>query len=86
MTKHIFNVELVETKNGNFNRITCPDDCYITNWNDGDDILEFNASKIICCPLNVDVNATYRCITEDEYTNLKNRKDEAEKMLDASNQ
>lgn len=80
MTKHAYNIELVETKNGSFNRITCPDDCYITSWNEGNDILEFNASKVICCPLKVEINATYRCITEAEYKVLEAQREEAEKV------
>ena len=76
---HELIIELVETKNGNFNRITCPENHYITSWHDEDDILEFNASKIVCCPLKVDIEATYRCITDEEWVALEGQRAEAEK-------
>ena len=79
-TEHILNIELVETKNGNFNRITCPENHYITSWREEDDILEFNASKIVCCPLKVDIEATYRCITDEEWITLEGQRAEAEKI------
>ena len=69
----------VETKNGSFNKVTCTDNHYITSWNDGDPILEFNASKIVCCPLKVDIEATYRCITEEDFERLSALREEAEK-------
>lgn len=77
---HDLLVELVETKNGNFNKITCSEGHYITSWRDGDDILEFNASKVVCCPLKVDIEATYRCITDEEWLELDTRRIEAEKI------
>lgn len=77
---HELNVELVETKNGSFNRVTCPEECWITSWNEGDDILEFNASKIICCPLKVDVAATYHCIEEVDYSRYENARLVAEEI------
>lgn len=77
---HDLVVQLVETKNGNFNRITCPENHYITGWHEGDDILEFNASKIVCCPLKVDIEATYRCITDEEWVTLEGQRAEAEKI------
>lgn len=77
---HNLVVELVETKNGNFNKITCSEGHYITSWQDGDDILEFNASKVVCCPLKVDIEATYRCITEEEFVELEKKRIEAEKI------
>lgn len=75
---HELIIELVETKNGNFNRITCNEGHFITSWNEGDDILEFNASKVVCCPLKVDIEATYRCITEEEFVELEKKRMEAE--------
>lgn len=77
---HELIIELVETKNGNFNKVTCPEGCWITSWNDGDDILTFNASKIICCPLKVDITATYHCIDEVDYNRLENARNVAEEV------
>lgn len=73
-------IELVETKNGNFNKITCSEGHYITSWKEGNDILEFNASKVICCPLKVDIEATYRCITDEEWLELDTLRIEAERI------
>lgn len=77
---HNLIVQLVETKNGNFNKITCSEGHYITSWCEGNDILEFNASKVVCCPLKVDIEATYRCITDEEWLELDTRRIEAEKI------
>ena len=77
---HDLIVELVETKNGNFNKITCSEGHYITSWKEGNDILEFNASKVVCCPLKVDIEATYRCITDAEWLELDTQRIEAEKI------
>jgi hypothetical protein len=76
---HELIIELVETKNGNFNKITCNEGHWITSWNEGDDILEFNASKVICCPLKVEIETTYRCIDNETYEVLEKQRDEAEK-------
>ena len=70
MNEHSLVVEYIETKNGNFHKVTCPDGHFITSWNSEDDIRQFNASKIVCCPLKVDIEATYRCITQEEYLDL----------------
>lgn len=77
---HELIIQLVETKNGNFNRITCNEGHWITSWRDGDNILEFNASKIVCCPLKVDIEATYRCIDDETYAKLEGQR-EAEEMI-----
>lgn len=70
MNEHSLNIEYIETKNGNFNKITCPENHFITSWKEGDDILQFNASKVVCCPLKVNIEETYRCITQEEYLDL----------------
>lgn len=67
-----------------FFKLYCDKGHYITNYNDGDDILTFNASKIMYCPDSVDVDATYHCITEykyGKYCEMK-AKAEEEKMVD----
>lgn len=78
--EHKLIVELVETKNGNFNRVTCPENHYITSYKDGDDILSFSASVVVCCPLSVDITTVYRCITEEEYKSLSAHRDLAEEV------
>lgn len=78
--EHKLIVELVETKNGNFNRVICPENHYITSYKDGDDILSFSASVVVCCPLSVDITTVYRCITEEEYKSLSAQRDLAEEV------
>lgn len=78
--EHKLIVELVETKNGNFNKVTCSEKHYITSYKDGDDILSFSASTIVCCPLSVDIATVYRCITEEEYKSLSAQRDLAEEV------
>lgn len=76
-----FVIELVETKNGSFNKTTCEEGHWITNWKEGDDILNFNASKIVCTPLSVDVNKEYRCVSDEEYERLTKEREVKEKEM-----
>lgn len=75
---HQLIITKVDTKNGSFNKVTCTENHYITSWNDGDPILEFNASTVVCCPLKIDIEATYRCITTEEFERLTKLREEAE--------
>lgn len=49
----------------NFNKITCPEGHYITNW-DGNDYKEYTASTIMYAPVTF-VLDSYYCITEEEH-------------------
>lgn len=74
---HELNVTFVETKNGNFYKLTCTEECYITNWNEGDDILEFNASRQICFAKK-ELIENYHCISNEDYERLEKLRREAE--------
>lgn len=74
---HEITKTLVTTKNGNFNKYTCSEGCYMTHWTEEEDIKEFFATKEICAPLNVDVIGTYHCITEEEYQKYSALQEEA---------
>lgn len=50
----------------NFNKITCPEGHYITDW-DKQDIKEYTASTIMYAPTNVNLD-NYYCITVDEHS------------------
>ena len=67
---HELIVDIVKTKNGNFQKLTCTEGHYITSWKDTDDIKDFSASRIVCCPLTINVYETYRCITDAEWLEL----------------
>lgn len=73
-------VTKIETKNGAFNKVECDEGCWITSWREGNDILEYNASKVICCPLSVDVEETYYCIDEVDHNRLENARVVAEEI------
>lgn len=52
----------------NFNKVTCTEGHYITNWN-GEDVKSFTASTIMYAPISVTFEDFY-CVTEDEYNRL----------------
>lgn len=53
----------------NFYKITCPEGYYLV-----DDRKDFYAFKEAYAPLNID-QSKYRCITEEEYEQLKKQAD-----------
>lgn len=65
----------IETKE-KFIVLTAEDGQSLTTWKDGDNILEFNASKLIYCPLSFDYSA-YRDIDDKEVKKLKEEQKEA---------
>lgn len=58
----------------NFNKVTCPEGHYITNW-DKQDIREYTASKIMFCPTSLDLS-NYYCLTEEEHNELMEKQEE----------
>ena len=58
----------------NFNKITCPEGHYITNWNK-EDIKEYTASTIMYTPVTFNIDEYY-CISEDEHNGYMNRQRE----------
>ena len=50
----------------NFNKITCPEGHYITDW-DKQDIKQYTASTIMYAPTNVNLD-NYYCITVAEHS------------------
>lgn len=70
---------LVETNDEyKFLKVTCKEGHYITNW-DKEDILEYNSSKIMYCPLNTDLSKYY-CVTEEENAQYYEDKEKAEEQ------
>ena len=73
--EHKINIEFNEKFN--FYKLTCSEGCYMTDWNEGDDILEFASAIIICCPADTDITK-YHCISVEENDRLQALRDEAE--------
>jgi hypothetical protein len=53
----------------NFNKLTCTEGHYITDWVEGDDIKKYSSSQLMFTPAAVDVTK-YRCVTEEENERL----------------
>lgn len=65
----------------NYKKLYCSEGHYITRYNEGDDILTFQASRLIYCPMSVDVENIYHCITDEEFERLDKLRDEAENPI-----
>lgn len=76
--EHKLNIE--KNEKYNFIKITCTDGCYITDWNEGDDILEFAFGIEYCCPATIDLTK-FRCIAKDECDRLQAMREEAEQKM-----
>lgn len=59
-----------------FKEIYCPEGHWITDWREGDDIVEFNACKIVYTGVDR-VLDDFRCITDEEKNKLEKMADEA---------
>ena len=71
---------LVETNDEyKFLKVTCKEGHYITNW-DKEDILNYNSSKIMYCPLNIDLSKYY-CVTEEENAQYYEDREKAEEQI-----
>lgn len=51
--------------NKGYKEIICKEGHYITNWN-GNDILEYCDAKVMCAPIDYDINQYY-CVTEEQH-------------------
>lgn len=71
------NLIIADFADGKGIKITCPEDHYLTRFNDGDDILTFYATKIVYAPKDIDPTI-YHCITDEEYEAYMTQKTEAE--------
>lgn len=45
--------------------IRCPEDCKITSWNEGDDILVYTSFSVAYCPYNTDTSI-YHCVSVED--------------------
>jgi hypothetical protein len=52
----------------NFKKVTCKEGHYITDW-DREDILKYTSSKIMYCPININLDVFY-CVTDEENDRL----------------
>lgn len=70
-------MELTEKINkAGFKEIYCSEGHWITDWKEGDDIVEFNACKVVYTGVDRDIN-DFRCITDEEKNRLEKMADEA---------
>lgn len=58
-----------------FKEVIASDGMVLTNWKEGDDILNYSYAKIMYCPL--DCTIEHREITEDEHNRLLAELDKA---------
>lgn len=65
----------------NFYKLTAEDGMVITDWKDGDDIMEYNSAKLIYCPLSIDITK-YRELTDAQDEELKKQQEEKRKELE----
>lgn len=70
-------MELKEKINkAGFKEIYCPEGHWITDWKEGDDIVEFNACKVVYTGVDRALE-DFRCITDEEKERLEKMADEA---------
>ena len=65
-----------------FNEIRSAEGYVLTSYIDGDDILEYYSTTIICAPKTVDIETKYKAITIEEDAKLKEAKDLKMKELE----
>ena len=65
-----------------FNEIRSAEGYVLTSYIDGDDILEYYSTTIICAPKAVDIEHKYRTITVEEDAKLQEEKEQKMKELD----
>lgn len=70
------------TEKDKFNEIRPTEGYVLTSYADGDDILEYYSTTIICAPKTVDVEHKYKAITIEEDAKLKEAKDLKMKELE----
>ena len=65
-----------------FNEIRPTEGYVLTSYTDGDDIMTYYSTTIICAPKAVDVESKYRTITIEEDAKLKEAKELKMKELE----
>ena len=65
-----------------FNEIRPTEGYVLTSYADGDDIMTYYSTTIICAPQTVVIETTYRTITLEEDAKLKEEKDLKMKELE----
>ena len=65
-----------------FNEIRSNEGYVLTSYIDGDDILEYYSTTVICAPKSVDIEHKYRTITVEEDAKLQEAKEQKMKELD----
>ncbi len=65
-----------------FNEIRPNEGYVLTSYTDGDDILEYYSTTVICAPKAVDIEHKYRTITLEEDAKLQEEKEQKMKELD----
>lgn len=65
-----------------FNEIRPTEGYVLTSYTDGDDILGYYSTTIICAPKAVDIESKYRTITIEEDAKLKEAKEQKMKELE----
>lgn len=68
-------MELVVSINKNgYKEVTCKEGHWITSYQDGDDILEFSAFKVLYTGVDTPLDG-YHCIDDETYAGLVSRQD-----------
>ena len=65
-----------------FNELRSVEGYVLTSYIDGDDILEYYSTTVICAPKAVDIEHKYRTITLEEDAKLQEEKEQKMKELD----
>ena len=65
-----------------FNKIRPPEGYVLTSYADGDDIMTYYSTTIICAPKAVDIETKYRTITIEEDAKLQQLKEQKMKELE----
>lgn len=65
-----------------FRKLTCPENHFITSYEEGGDIKDYNSSQEMYIPLDMDIEV-YHCITKEEDEKyLKLREEQLKKYRD----
>lgn len=64
-----------------FNKLIATEGMVITDFKDGDDILEYNSSKLIYCPLSINLDK-YREISDNEDMLLREQQEQRIKEIE----
>lgn len=65
-----------------FNEMRSNEGYVLTSYIDGDDILEYYSTTVICAPKAVDIEHKYRTITVEEDAKLQEEKEQKMEELD----